>query len=736
MLLALALTFTIFLFCVWRFLWNSLEKIHKNTRKNHQQKDCDKYQPWSVHNCSSLSFLLFIKNNISLLVYHTTPLSCYNHIMYILHVIPIARGIHTETVAYFSMKEVSPGEFVRVPYNNRILVALVVKTQMLRDLKADIKATHFSLKNIIDVLQNFQLPEACIRAGYTYAEEHHMPAHTILSQIIPPNFIAFLEKQSEKSLYLATQEKKEESLSSRREDNKKNNSYHEIKKVNSVLQLLKHERYEKYRIMARANLSQHRSLLIVAPSTYEVKNIASIVQKGIKEKIYTLHGALTPARQRSMWKSFASVESPHAYVVITTPHFLASCIEAPMILEYGMCIIESPSSSTYISTHKEPAINMLHYIERAMEYSNIPILYGDTLLPLNILYKTWKHVYEEEETLQFRTISSQTKITFGGRETPTSNTDAKKPWAIFTEKGKDFLARAIEKNGKIVIFAPRTGLASATVCKDCWHTVSCPNCNVPLVLMKDTKMDTQEYQCHYCMMKTRTGDVCSICHGHRLLLFGVTTQKISDEINNLFPDTQCTIIDCRHMKTEKELLETLTKWKSNTKSHILIGTSMMIPYLDNIQYLYIPTLESFMARTEYDADEKLVRFIMTLTQITTEHAYINMRSTDNKIIQALSSQKIQPFLQYELELRNKFNYPPFTIYYAMQLNSVRDIGSASKLIQPYLSIISSYHPHITLIKKGTDYLRPGVYLMLRIPVNEPFPYTLFEKISYSLFIIS
>ena len=65
---------------------------------------------------------------------------------YVVHVAPIARGIRTETLSYFTLKTVSPGDLVLIPLRSKEVPAIVVLVESATSLKGDIKDSSFELK--------------------------------------------------------------------------------------------------------------------------------------------------------------------------------------------------------------------------------------------------------------------------------------------------------------------------------------------------------------------------------------------------------------------------------------------------------------------------------------------------------------------------------------------------------------------------------------------------------------
>jgi len=81
-------------------------------------------------------------------------------IMKIVHVIPIAKGVPSKKLSYFTAKDVEAGALVLIPIRNRNIPALVDSVEDVKDMKSSLRKSDFNLKKIKSVKSSeFLRPE-------------------------------------------------------------------------------------------------------------------------------------------------------------------------------------------------------------------------------------------------------------------------------------------------------------------------------------------------------------------------------------------------------------------------------------------------------------------------------------------------------------------------------------------------------------------------------------------------
>lgn len=109
--------------------------------------------------------------------------------MYIVTVIPLAKGLLKENFSYFSSVEISLGSIVSVPIRSKNVDALVVNIKDARDLKSDLKRADYQLKKIEKIKGELPFMKDFFRACARMRNYTVGSTGTIIRNLIPSLFL-------------------------------------------------------------------------------------------------------------------------------------------------------------------------------------------------------------------------------------------------------------------------------------------------------------------------------------------------------------------------------------------------------------------------------------------------------------------------------------------------------------------------------------------------------------------
>ncbi len=107
-------------------------------------------------------------------------------------------------------------------------------------------------------------------------------------------------------------------------------------------------------------------------------------------------------------------------------------------------------------------------------------------------------------------------------------------------------------------------------CPDCGYVLECVHCSVTLTY--HGKED--HLLCHYCNFKARVPKQCVECYGDVIRFSGFGTQKLEEEVRQLFPNAQTTRLD-RDTTRGRDSFAAMHRNMHAGKIDILIGTQMI-----------------------------------------------------------------------------------------------------------------------------------------------------------------
>ncbi len=232
---------------------------------------------------------------------------------------------------------------------------------------------------------------------------------------------------------------------------------------------------------------------------------------------------------------------------------------------------------------------------------------------------------------------------------------------VFSRPLIQAIQNALLNKEQIVLFQNRRGYAPVIDCQMCGWIAECTNCDVKLTKHKSMN----ELRCHYCGTRSKIPQMCPSCGNMHLSEVGIGTEKIEEELKELFPTALIARMDYDTAKT-KTALETILVDFELKKIDILVGTQMVTKGLDfdNISLVGVLNADSLLKYPDLRANE---RAFQLLTQVAGRAG--RRQKQGNVIIQTFDpahpvivetiQMMYKRFFNRESTERKIFKYPPY-----------------------------------------------------------------------------
>lgn len=227
-----------------------------------------------------------------------------------------------------------------------------------------------------------------------------------------------------------------------------------------------------------------------------------------------------------------------------------------------------------------------------------------------------------------------------------------------------FLAiqKALNQKEQIILLLNRRGYAPYLMCTDCGSIQECPNCSVSLTYHKPSKA----YRCHYCGYGRFETSPCTSCHNPKLTMMGAGTQKIEEEIAELFPDARILRMDqdtTRGKHAHRDITEAFRKQEYD----ILIGTQLVSKGLDfpNVTVVGVINTDTELAFPSYKAHERMFQLLSQVAGRSGRGSkpglvFFQSWKPDKIALEAAQKHDYELFAKSELLQREEVEYPPFS----------------------------------------------------------------------------
>ena len=221
--------------------------------------------------------------------------------------------------------------------------------------------------------------------------------------------------------------------------------------------------------------------------------------------------------------------------------------------------------------------------------------------------------------------------------------------------------KAIESGKQVILFQNRRGFAPMIECKQCGWVPHCQHCDVSLTLHRNTNQLT----CHYCGYTYAIPTKCPNCEGTELRTRGYGTEKIEEDIRDIFPEAKVARMDLDTTKTRNAYERIITDFAAG-RTNILIGTQMISKGLDfaNVSVVGILNADSMLNFPDFRAYEHA---FMMMAQVGGRAGrkgkrglvIMQTKSPELPIVQQVVNNDYEAMYRSVTSERREFHYPPY-----------------------------------------------------------------------------
>ena len=237
----------------------------------------------------------------------------------------------------------------------------------------------------------------------------------------------------------------------------------------------------------------------------------------------------------------------------------------------------------------------------------------------------------------------------------------KKMQGVFSEFLIEEMKRVLDLNQQVILFQNRRGFAPVLTCKACGEAEKCSRCDVTYTYHKGINA----LKCHYCGEQQELELSCSQCGSADIGFKGFGTEKIEEQVRQLFPNKKIARMDLETTRG-KDAYSSIIHDFSNRKVDILVGTQMLTKGLDfdHVALVGVLNADQLLNHPDFRAFE---RAFQLLTQVSGRAGRRNERgkvviqtfSPFHDVIRQVMHQDYKELYRNELLHRKNFNYPPF-----------------------------------------------------------------------------
>ncbi len=403
-------------------------------------------------------------------------------------------------------------------------------------------------------------------------------------------------------------------------------------------------------LIARA-LERHEQVLYLLPEIALTVQITNRLQRVFGSRLGIYHSKYSDAERVEMWQKQLSTQPYDVILGVRSAVFLP-------FQRLGLVIIDEEHESSFKQQDPSPRYHARSVaIVMAQMYGAKTIL--GTATPS-------MESYHNAQTGKYGLVTLSTR--YQGLQLPRIEVvdvkdlrHRKMMRGAFSPTLLAAVRQALDEGKQAILFQNRRGFAPMIACKVCGWVPHCKNCDVSLTLHKRLNLLT----CHYCGYTETVPAECPACGNTDLSGRGYGTEKIEDQIMEIFPHARVARMDLDTTRT-RNAYERLIGDFSRGKTNVLIGTQMISKGLDfeRVAVVGIIDADSMLNYPDFRAYEHA---FMMMSQVAGRAGrkgkqglvILQTRQPQLPVIRQVVGNDYRAFYAQMLEERRQFAYPPF-----------------------------------------------------------------------------
>ena len=234
--------------------------------------------------------------------------------------------------------------------------------------------------------------------------------------------------------------------------------------------------------------------------------------------------------------------------------------------------------------------------------------------------------------------------------------------SMFSDPVQLAIQSAMDLKQRVVVYHNRKGYVPYIECGDCGLTSQCKNCDISLTYYKSS--DNQ--RCNYCGYQQVVPSKCVACGSQDLRLKGTGTEKLAEELSQLFPKARVGRFDQQSMRKRDDFQRILLAFERG-EIDILVGTQLLAKGIDieNIGLVVVPDSDMLLHIPDFRSHERAFQQLQQLAGRIGRRAergvmMIQTYQPEHEVLKALKTGDYNGLMETEMEQREVFGYPPFT----------------------------------------------------------------------------
>jgi primosomal protein N' (replication factor Y) len=262
------------------------------------------------------------------------------------------------------------------------------------------------------------------------------------------------------------------------------------------------------------------------------------------------------------------------------------------------------------------------------------------------------------------------------------------------------IKETLGKGEQVLLFLNRRGYAPLTLCRQCGHRFSCPQCSAWLV--EHRQEGKHRLVCHHCDFGTLYPSACPSCKAtDTLAACGPGAERLDENVHKLFPNARRAILTSDTLGHLKELQATIEAMEKG-EIDILIGTQLVAKGYHFPKLTLVGVIDGDLGLQGGDL-RAAERTFQLLTQVAGRSGrasargkvFIQTTQPQHPVMTNLISNDRDALLATLIKERETFSMPPFGRLVTLTLSGTNQ-AAVENACQAIAKIIPA-HDHVQVL---------------------------------------
>ena len=396
-------------------------------------------------------------------------------------------------------------------------------------------------------------------------------------------------------------------------------------------------------------LDNGRGGIVLVPEIALTPQTVSRFYRIFGEKIAVLHSRMTQRERLDSWKKLQSGEKK----IAIGPR---SAIFSP-VQDLGIIILDEEHDNSYKQIDPAPRYHAREVAIMRASMTNSVVIMGSATPSMQALEMTSKGKAKLELLTKRHEEAKLPEVEILDLKQYTGAMKGELAVPLFLA-----IQEALDKKEQIILLYNRRGFANYLQCETCGHIPQSPECSVSLTYHKRKN----QLICHYSGYSRKADKNCEKCGSEFLSERGSGTQKIEEQLEELFPEAKVLRFD-RDSTSRKGAHEKILETFGAGEADILVGTQLVAKGLDfpNVTVVGVTDADTELAFPSFQSSERMFQLLSQVAGRSGRgtkpgKVFIQTRQPENEALRFAQKHDYDGFAKSELDFREVLNYPPYS----------------------------------------------------------------------------